>query len=877
MGNSNTSGLQEEEISTTQVQESSVKEAGQADGKEVENHTASLAEVKDHSEKENGAATNVPNGAADPHVANQTSREREEKETEDQPPAESPTVEVKSNATEESHESSEMQPNSVSNDSREHDKLLGNTDGEGENNTVPVSEDKDYQEKEIDGFSSGVPKEAEDPHIVNQISDEREQETEVVPPAESPKFEVKTNNEAGSEVCDTQPTSPSKHSEHPEIQQESNLKENLLQISDHHLEKQTSIKKEEEGTETSTSEAVQLSHDPDPQEFGDSKFDQPELASIHVDPPTQDSNNSLHIHEDFLGSNLNCTSEKNGDAIGTNISKDMNEIVVSGSNLEVDIGKDDFTLKERTAEEVSCEDRLGIEDRDETGNDIGEKSVIKSDLLNGVGAKCNGEIPTKKSPISTISPKEESEVTCMDESQNPQTGVSEPTDDCIVLAAETALAETESEPVENKPSDCLIHSCDESVKESKIDSEKLSQSESLMIGTEGENNQEGVEDFICCGGNKDSIEEAKVAKNGGLVDEHSNDQNAASVEHSEDTQKEVEMVPDSGTVSTDSALVDCKREEASEEGQVFEEAEDKTKTSYGNENSKDARENGEQCIPPVEQEEVSLTKAPLSLFQPQDNQQNNEMQSENIQNGNDSIPELKPEINGEFLVTEGSPFDSKKSMAETLTPVAESAIEKPNQDISQHTAETMMAPAEANAQVNNVSDQNADAQESLGRLSTESNSNNSNTQAQIQKSPSFDLDLRIEARTEESDRTPLLYHDKTATEDFSGEQDVSLGSPIARAQDKLQCHAMPVEEKVVRMERSDSDKLKTPFLGFLKEEGEAPIIVTPQVHGNNAAAKRADKESSNLHAKEVTANSKEKRKPRSSLFTTCMCCTTVLN
>lgn len=226
---------------------------------------------------------------------------------------------------------------------------------------------------------------------------------------------------------------------------------------------------EEEGTETSTSETAQLSRDPDLQEFGDSKFDQPELASIHVDPPTQDSNNSLHIHEDFLGSNLNCTSEKNGDAIGTNISKDMNETVVSGSNLEVDIGKDDFTLKERTAEEVSCEDRLEIEDRNETGNDIGEKSVINSDLLNGVGTKCNGEIPTKKNPISTISPKEESEVTCMDESQNPQTGVSESTDDCIVLAAETALAEKESEPVENKPSDCLTHSCDESVKESKID------------------------------------------------------------------------------------------------------------------------------------------------------------------------------------------------------------------------------------------------------------------------------------------------------------------------------------------------------------------------------------------------------------------------
>lgn len=65
-------------------------------------------------------------------------------------------------------------PNDTYNDSKEHEKLLGNTDGEGgENSVVPVSEDKDYQGKEINGFPSGVPKEAEDPHIVNQISDER--------------------------------------------------------------------------------------------------------------------------------------------------------------------------------------------------------------------------------------------------------------------------------------------------------------------------------------------------------------------------------------------------------------------------------------------------------------------------------------------------------------------------------------------------------------------------------------------------------------------------------------------------------------------------------------------------------------------------------
>jgi putative N-acetylmannosamine-6-phosphate epimerase len=40
---------------------------------------------------------------------------------------------------------------------------------------------------------------------------------------------------------------------------------------------------------------------------------------------------------------------------------------------------------------------------------------------------------------------------------------------------------------------------------------------------------------------------------------------------------------------------------------------------------------------------------------------------------------------------------------------------------------------------------------------------------------------------------------------------------------------MAMEEKVITLERSDSEKSRTPFIGFLKEEEEeAQIVVTPQ-------------------------------------------------
>ncbi|XP_062168850.1 uncharacterized protein LOC133874925 isoform X2 [Alnus glutinosa] len=163
--------------------------------------------------------------------------------------------------------------------------------------------------------------------------------------------------------------------------------------------------------------------------------------------------------------------------------------------------------------------------------------------------------------------------------------------------------------------------------------------------------------------------------------------------------------------------------------------------------------------------------------------------------------------------------------------------------------------------------------ESLERNSTESNPDNMNTHAYVQmrKSRSFDFDLRVEARGKESDQTPLLFQDKAAMERSSSQADVLH---VGYNQDVLQYQLRAMEEKVITLERSDSEKSRTPFLGLLKEEEEEDqIVVTPR-------KQEATRELCNLSTKEAASTppkGKEKRKPRSSFFGNCMCCAAVIN
>ncbi|GFZ14175.1 hypothetical protein Acr_24g0003650 [Actinidia rufa] len=142
--------------------------------------------------------------------------------------------------------------------------------------------------------------------------------------------------------------------------------------------------------------------------------------------------------------------------------------------------------------------------------------------------------------------------------------------------------------------------------------------------------------------------------------------------------------------------------------------------------------------------------------------------------------------------------------------------------------------------------------EDIGNLLTGLNQENvvSNTLGEnpsVRKSPSFDFDLSLEARSEESDQTPLLHQNKTKTRSLS-----TLDGSV-------QYQAILLEEKTIEVERSNLDKQRAPFLNFLIEEEK--------------------KKDGGVDEKREVAITKrrEKRKPRPSLFSTCICCAAAIN
>ncbi|KAH0658552.1 hypothetical protein KY289_027300 [Solanum tuberosum] len=99
---------------------------------------------------------------------------------------------------------------------------------------------------------------------------------------------------------------------------------------------------------------------------------------------------------------------------------------------------------------------------------------------------------------------------------------------------------------------------------------------------------------------------------------------------------------------------------------------------------------------------------------------------------------------------------------------------------------------------------------SIQRFSVESNSEKLlGDEIEHRKSPSFDFGVSYDAKSEESDQTPLLYPEKTLT------RSLSLDSR-AKFSNLLEYEAVAVEEKTIRMEKNDYQVSKVPTLGLLK-------------------------------------------------------------
>ncbi|KAL2463755.1 uncharacterized protein Fot_53411 [Forsythia ovata] len=139
---------------------------------------------------------------------------------------------------------------------------------------------------------------------------------------------------------------------------------------------------------------------------------------------------------------------------------------------------------------------------------------------------------------------------------------------------------------------------------------------------------------------------------------------------------------------------------------------------------------------------------------------------------------------------------------------------------------------------------------------------------ELKKSPSFDFGVSFDSRSEESDQTPLLYQDKTAIRSFS--------SCATLIRTSLQYDLeVGVEEKTIRlMERSNSENSRAPFMNKIKKEEKTSPLYKEEKQEKNGE----DKDLQALESKEFGLNSpKGKRRPKSSIFTTCICCTEAIS
>jgi len=662
----------------------------------------------------------------------------------------------------------------------------------------------------------------------------------------------------------------------------------------------------------STFVTISPSHDPEPQESMDLKFDQQEFIENHSEQSINDSTNSLETSENIVGSNVveDIITKENGHLVETCTSDNVDGILASGTTLNMEKKMGDLSEKEMASQEdkMLSEEKVDVEVGNEVGNDLSktvvmEPTEIRSDSRSEHREKCEEEFTREMDCYGNNGSESQPQLNLIANSPNSHMELSVPEDKCMVLTEETEFTRKESETEVNKHDYSPNQLMDDSNRESDIELEHASQTNSFL-GPSFKNNEESSVDASHDPASNGScqVEEAKVSENG-YIDLFNDIQSEASEDGCKESEGDTMIVPELGIIPEELSMsngkgnegeTDCKlEEEKTAEKQIVEEIKEKTEAPCAIGKGAEEQQGGEQFVSKTlaVQAEAYNPQAPASLFQSQDQQQEKVTVSGDAQGSNALTLELKPGSCEEFLVAKVSTDQAEvMNILGTSASAVELAMVKPQEEASYYFIAAREVVRETKSLAFDQCEKRDstifpkggyEAQESVGRLSTESNPDNLNIHVQMRKSPSFDLDLRIEARSEESDQTPLLYQDKITVESLSDQSDVSLQSPHLLSQCSQETRrALPVEEKVIALERSDSEKSRTPFLGFLKEHEEAHAVVTPKKQDNHAAAKKTTKDLWNSPTKEVASASpkgKEKHKRRTSLFGQCMCCATVIN
>ncbi|XP_071939368.1 uncharacterized protein [Coffea arabica] len=271
--------------------------------------------------------------------------------------------------------------------------------------------------------------------------------------------------------------------------------------------------------------------------------------------------------------------------------------------------------------------------------------------------------------------------------------------------------------------------------------------------------------------------------------------------------------------------------------------------------------------------------SPTSSF----NQQwDNGLCSKAAEDWNKCTVNLKQCSSFDVFIAEVSTSNAQKASIQALNP--RSALEKVN-----HVQEL-----EQNVQANSVTEgdykqhlisetsslPSSKPQENDARVSIESNPDHPVTRVKQRKSPSFEFGIPIDARSEESDQTPLLVRDKSLARSFSGHANVRFQNsmvPTDYGRKSLDYEPVAVEEKTIRMERNDSDISRDSFTSLLRKDGKPTVELAPEKKESHIADDKALESPSSEELALTSIKTSGKRRPRSSLLSACICCTAANN
>ncbi|KAK7393728.1 hypothetical protein VNO78_22292 [Psophocarpus tetragonolobus] len=633
-------------------------------------------------------------------------------------------------------------------------------------------------------------------------------------------------------------------------QKESCLREHQLVTYNHHLNDEPSIHQDEEETTVLASTVVNVSNN----------IKTEESSNVHCD----------HDEPEFL-------SEQS--FLGKESLQEVNFVHTNSHSEQI---KDDGLEKEMEShEDLLTTDESGSKDGNEFGSSLVDTCGTAYDSPS-IGKNINDNSLTK------VNCTTENSLTSLLESSivdNPHKFDHE--ENCKVLYGEIILSRNGSTTEKSYDYKPLPDQCrKDSLKKYKSGMVNICD---IAVRSNGYCNGERnilLDSNVFRLSTSDRVEEPKVTENGVPFDAYVNinNSNKASEESGAASEEKHFMVPEAKSISLIAGLtvVDCRHEERESYQNKIEETNEKPEATHDMVNTFKGTEMSEQCnsdLVIINQKESFPMQNNSSLLDIYDDHQDNVKQDKSFTAISMPNSDLKQTNESKSFGSTIDNFDSSKLKVPSVDLVDDEAFEKEREENLQQAEAASPAGAELTNSTATMSIEpycnnsifangGYETRDSVTRLSTESNPDNA-ISCQMQKSPSFNLSLRKEARAEDSDQIPLLHQDKSANESLS--KLTSLNVIKSMPHDEYQeCilhgEEMPPEEKIVTMERSYSKKPKAPFIGLLKEEEEAHLLDMPQLQDNHAGKK---------NAVSSTSKRKEKRKARSSFFSSCMCCATV--